>query len=1524
MKKITLFLIFAFATTVFSQSITVDTSTYTVPQLVNSVLINSPCINATNVTWRTGTNFGSTNGIGYFQNTNPNFPIQSGVILTTGSAVNAAGPNTSFLSEGSVSWTGDTTLENVLAASGINVNSTNATVLEFDFVPLSSHFDFDFLFASEEYGNFQCQFSDAFAFLLTDLSTGVTTNLAVVPGTSDPISVVTVRDFLYNSSCPSVNSNYFGSYNGGSNSLTSAINFNGQTKVMNASAVLSTNVTYRIKLVIADRGDYQSDSAIFLSSNSFNIGQDVLGDSLTVANNSALCDGQTHVLNTGLDPAVYSFIWKKDGVLIPSQTGPTLSVTQTGNYEVTYVNTAFPCQTISDNTTIEFLAPFTSGNAKNLYHCNSGQAPYNFDLSKNTILINLGISPALALTYHATLNDANNNINPLPLNYTSAGNQTIYARINNSNNSCYIVKTFQLLLTAPPTATQPSVYTVCANDNPLGDGTFLLNSLNAQVLNGQSIAIYNVTYFPTLAAANAGTNQLANSLTTLPTTIYIKVKVSDDPTCASITSVSLNVLPLPEVDSLEDVITCANYTLQPLINGNYFSEPNGQGTPMFAGDVIDVTQTIYIFSETAGSPSCSKASSFKVVILKPEDLDIKSDSYCNSYTLPIVEFGEYHTAPNGGGSIIPSGTTLTTTQVVYFYFTSIDPIICILDFPFNINIINTQAVSQLPNVFDCTVYTLPALSFGNYFDAPGGTGNLIAAGTGITTSKTIYVYGQSGSCVSQSSFEVVIGINFPTSVSECAQYTLPNLIVGNYFTGPMGTGTQIPGGTIINTTQAIYVYAVTQTLPNCTNNYNFTVTIALPVIIPPDVTTGCENYTLPALAIGNYFTEANGAGTMLNAGDVLTSSQTIHIYLNDNISCQNDLPVNIVVNQRPQIDSRAEIDSCHSYTLTTLANGNYFTGPNGTGTMLSGGDILTTSQLIYIYANENGCTAQTDFQLNVFTITASQPDNVTVCDTYTLPALIGNNKYYTQPNGQYGTGTELAAGTVITTTQTIYVFIESGERINCTDEKSFVVNIVPAPTILNITDVTSCTSYTLPTLAIGNYFTQTGGNGTMLNAGDVITTNQTLYVYATTGLPANCAAEKSFSISLYNVDEFPNITSCENFILPDLTNGNYYNASGGTGGMIPQGTAITATKTIYIYGSPASNPSCSDESSFNVTIVNRPTANPVPTTMTIICDEDGVNDGLVNFDLTQLNATVLGTQIGNQFVITYFASLDDANSFTNAITETTLTLVYVRVSNALTPNCYDIKPIQLKINKLPEPTVHDGIICIDNVTGNLINSYTITSGIPAANHTFQWFDEQGLVVGMNNTYVAIAAGNYSLIVTDITTGCVSLEVFANVKASEIAILDFTVNDDFASNQVLTINAVGTGDYEYQLDNGNFQDSPVFDNVASGEHTITVRDKNGCGIAVSTTIIINYPKYFTPNGDGVNETWNINDLSTQMDSKINIVDRYGKFITQLQADGKGWDGTYNNAQLPADDYWFIVNYSKNGEDKEFKSHFALKR
>ncbi len=156
-------------------------------------------------------------------------------------------------------------------------------------------------------------------------------------------------------------------------------------------------------------------------------------------------------------------------------------------------------------------------------------------------------------------------------------------------------------------------------------------------------------------------------------------------------------------------------------------------------------------------------------------------------------------------------------------------------------------------------------------------------------------------------------------------------------------------------------------------------------------------------------------------------------------------------------------------------------------------------------------------------------------------------------------------------------------------------------------------------------------------------------------------------------------------------------------------------------------------------------------------------------------------------------------------------------------------------------------------------------------------------------------------------------------------LNSTVTEAFSKNQTVTVtNPLGL-DYLYQLDFGPFQRSPDFKNVASGLHSISVKHVNGCSeLTDNNVLIIGYPKFFTPNGDGYNDTWNIPGLQNQLKSRIHIFDRYGKLLKDISPKDPGWDGTYIGQPAPVDDYWFNVDYIENGVLKKFKSHFTLKR
>tara|TARA_R110000868_G_scaffold8033_2_gene41635 strand:- start:3357 stop:5528 length:2172 start_codon:yes stop_codon:yes gene_type:complete len=190
----------------------------------------------------------------------------------------------------------------------------------------------------------------------------------------------------------------------------------------------------------------------------------------------------------------------------------------------------------------------------------------------------------------------------------------------------------------------------------------------------------------------------------------------------------------------------------------------------------------------------------------------------------------------------------------------------------------------------------------------------------------------------------------------------------------------------------------------------------------------------------------------------------------------------------------------------------------------------------------------------------------------------------------------------------------------------------------------------------------------------------------------------------------------------------------------------------------------------------------------------------------------------------------------------------------------------------------------------------------------------------------MTSGSYDF--TPDANQCASAQTINVTVIPSNTLVDFqwTVTEAFAKNQVITISATAAGNYSYMLDNGPLQDSPVFEYVSSGYHSVTVIDQGGCSnpITKSNILVINYSKYFTPNGDSYNDTWNISELQDELGSKIYIFDRYGKLLKEIRPNGNGWDGNYNGQPMPSNDYWFVVEYTEQNISKKFKSHFSLKR
>ncbi|MUH37866.1 gliding motility-associated C-terminal domain-containing protein [Zobellia amurskyensis] len=462
--------------------ISVDVANYSVEKLVKDVLINSNCAETANYTSATGTTEGL-NGIGYFEANGSDFPYEEGIVLSTGQAKFAEGPNDDIHDAGSKEWVGDADLK---AITGSDI-LFNASYIQFDFVPHTNHISFNFLFASEEYQeNFQCTFGDVFAFILTD-SNGVSTNLAIIPNSKLPVSVTTIRPGV-EGECVGRNLPYFDKINGDD----SAISFHGQTTSLTAESPVVPGDSYTIKLVIADNRDSQVDSAVFLEAGSFNLGYD-LGEDRTVANGNPACITETIALDATVG-GVVDYKWYKDNVEIIGWSGISkVDVVDSGEYRVELV---FSESCVASGTlSAEFIpAPVIVQAPDPLVFCDvDGSAGEIVNLTVNDESILGGQDSVIyGVTYYLSSEDAaafeNAIENPEAFELKNAS-ETIYARIS-SGNSCYEITPFEVKLLGLDFQSElQEEYILCVD--AIGKTIDPLPLLNT----GLSIADYEFTWY---------------------------------------------------------------------------------------------------------------------------------------------------------------------------------------------------------------------------------------------------------------------------------------------------------------------------------------------------------------------------------------------------------------------------------------------------------------------------------------------------------------------------------------------------------------------------------------------------------------------------------------------------------------------------------------------------------------------------------------------------------------------------------------------------------------------------------------------------------------------------------------------------------------------------------------------------------------------------------------------------------------------------------------------------------------------
>ncbi len=312
-------------------------------------------------------------------------------------------------------------------------------------------------------------------------------------------------------------------------------------------------------------------------------------------------------------------------------------------------------------------------------------------------------------------------------------------------------------------------------------------------------------------------------------------------------------------------------------------------------------------------------------------------------------------------------------------------------------------------------------------------------------------------------------------------------------------------------------------------------------------------------------------------------------------------------------------------------------------------------------------------------------------------------------------------------------------------------------------------------------------------------------------------------------------------------------------------------------------------------------------------------DYTIKFFKTKADALQEIDLLGNSLTITNISSYRNIG-FANS------QKIWVRVENTLNNSCFGFGDyITLNVNKLPNIKLTDKYqVCLNLPNVFQILTAGINDGTSVNDYAYIWTKDAEILANTNPTLSTNQSGIYTVEVENKLTTCSRLRTIT-VTASETAILLPPTIEDLTENNSAIINVTGIGNYEYSLDlpNGPFQSSNIFDNISFGIHEVYVNDVNNCGIVSQTINIIGAPKYFTPNGDGINDFWNIQgtSLTNNYNSKVKIFDRFGKLITNIETLSKGWDGNFNNQLLPADDYWYVVELE---DGRIAKGHFSLKR
>jgi len=341
---------------------------------------------------------------------------------------------------------------------------------------------------------------------------------------------------------------------GGSESNGIIITIPGGTPVIfDLLAVVDDDGTGTGIVAETDESNNEFTIQIDLTQGGLNLGPDVEG-----------CEGTAEILDTGISNPNFSWQWFRNGVLIPGETNSTLSVTMDGTYVVEgFEGICF----VTDEIEVHFNPQPVANQPDNLYQCNDGTNPGDYDLTLNDAVVLGTQDPTLfTVIYYETFLDSDAGTNPIlnPINYniTLPAPQTIYVRIEGQLGICYDLAEFELRFPMAIPGVVPSPFEVCDQDQTGSEPIDLSLEFDTSVLNGEPATSYTITYHTSQAEADGGINPLPNPyLVPVPgQTIFIRLEnitYSPEYSCHNTTTVDIIVNEVPMLTS-DPLIECEN------------------------------------------------------------------------------------------------------------------------------------------------------------------------------------------------------------------------------------------------------------------------------------------------------------------------------------------------------------------------------------------------------------------------------------------------------------------------------------------------------------------------------------------------------------------------------------------------------------------------------------------------------------------------------------------------------------------------------------------------------------------------------------------------------------------------------------------------------------------------------------------------------------------------------------------------------------------------------------------------------